>query len=443
MKVLNNYKHDKIQEALKLMNWGLLDHDCHDLEFYMFFLNHVSFYEAEMKTMPTMAAGMHRNRLAIFWTKGFVESLDIREVIAVLIHEAYHLLSNHNSRGIGRDPLVSNIAMDMIINHLLIKYHGKHVRLPILTQAHFDKEVAEAKEAGHEIDPKALAKMKERIGKTYCVELDPNYKGDLIYEPLYNWLMEEWSKENNGQSNELSEQTKEMMKNAEARRGMTLDYHGELSEIDEQLRRSLAGMAREKAKYDAKRTRTVLPGCYDEILDVLLKEPKKNNIKQLKRMISNLKGREKQRTYTRLNRRVEGVKGNRKQSLAINVILDTSGSMGNDFEIALTEIFVGGYHINLVQCDTQVTRVDKITDRKQLNKLKIAGLGGTVIQPAVDYVLDIKNKMSKFPTVILSDAATDILDFKGTMNQFLLLSTTNTHIPYVNGQNIKSLIIEH
>jgi predicted metal-dependent peptidase len=436
MKIIKNHLHPKISEAIMMFNADFIADGVSEFEFYMYFLNHVSFWEAELEMMPTMAATVYNNRLAILWTKEFVESLSQRELMAVLIHEAMHLLSNHIQRGKGYDQQVSNIAMDMIINHLLIKYHGQHVNLPLFTQEEYDKAVANG------LPPDKLAKLKERIGKPSCVELDPNYKGDLVYEPLYNWLIEEWQKEKNGQSNQLSQGTKDMMQSAENRRGMTLDFHGDISEVEDQIRKALANNASEKAKLDYKRSRGTLPGSISDILDLLLKTPKKNNLKQLKRMVSSLKGKEKQRTYSRLNRRVEGLKGNKKQSLAVNVILDTSGSMSGEFEIALTEIFHGGYFMNLIQCDTQVNRHDKITDRKQLNKLKISGLGGTLIQPAVEYVLDPKNKLNKLPTVILSDSYTDTLDFHGGMNQWLLLSTTGNQIPYTNGKNVRSLSIE-
>ena len=436
--------HPKITEAITMFNYQFLslEQSAASLEFYMFFLNHVSFWEAEIPEMPTMAATIYRNRLAVLWVDEFVESLTQKELMGVLIHEAMHLLSNHIQRGKGYDREVSNIAMDMIINELLIKYHGNYICLPILTQERLDQDLERYKSKGIEITSEDLTKMQKRVGKTYCIEMDQNYKGDKVYESLYNWLMTEYQKEKQGKPNELSEDTKQLMKNAEYRKGMTLDYHGELTEVEDQIRKSLADNAREKAKYDYERSRHKLPGDITDILDLLLKAPKNNNLKQLKRMISSLKGREKMKTYSRLNRRVEGVKGSKKQSLAVNAILDVSGSMGNDFEVALTELFHGGYTINLIQCDTQVNRVEVITNKNQLNRLKISGLGGTIIQPAVDYVMDPKNKMSKYPTVILSDAFTDTLDFKGAMNQWLLLSTTKTHIPYTNGRNVRSLIIE-
>lgn len=434
--------HPKISEAIVMMNFRLLDKECTDLEFYMFFLNHVTFWEVEMPEMPTMAATIYNNRLAILWVDEFVETLTQKELMAVLIHEAMHLMSNHIQRGKNYDRDISNIAMDMIINDLLVKYHGKHVNLPVLTEESLNRDIERAKAKGYEVSPEELTKMRSKIGKTYCVEMDPKYIGEKVYEPLYNWLITEHAKEKNGQPNELSQDTKDLLAQSELRKGMTLDFHGELTEVEDQIRKSLADHAREKSMLDIKKNRGVTPGGINEILDLLLKAPKRNNIKQLKRMLGSLKGREKTDTYSRLNRRVVGIKGSKKQSLAINAILDVSGSMGNEFEAALTELFVGGYTINLVQCDTKVNRVETITHRNQLNRLKISGLGGTVIQPAVEYVLDPKNKLSKYPTVILSDAYTDTLDFKGLMNQWLLISTTNNHIPHTNGKNVRSLTIQ-
>lgn len=440
VKIIENKAHPKIKEAIIMFNNDFIAEGVSEFEFYMYFLNHVSFFEAQMP-MGTMAATIYNNRLAILWDNEFVDSLSLSECQFVLIHEAMHLLSHHLERGKNYNREVSNIAMDMIINHLIIKYHGKYVQIPRVTQAHIDRIINQAKEKGVEIEPEKLAKLRKSVGETYCVEMDPNYKGDLVFEPLYNWLQEQWLKEKEGKPNELSEKTKEMMKQAEQMQGMTLDYHGELTDIEEEIKRALGREAMEKSKYEVKRSRGTVGGGIEEMLELLLKTPKRNNMKLIKQMISSMKGRAKQRTYRRLSKRVPGMKGNIKQALEVNVILDTSGSMSGEFEAALTQIYQGGYCINLVQADTQVNKVEKITDHKKFNKLKIAGLGGTIIQPAVEYVMDPKNKLSRYGTIILSDGYTDTLDFKGTMGSWLLI-TTQTPIPYVNGPNVRSISIE-
>jgi predicted metal-dependent peptidase len=43
--------------------------------------------------------------------------------------------------------------------------------------------------------------------------------------------------------------------------------------------------------------------------------------------------------------------------------------------------------------------------------MQISGLGGTEIQPAIDYIADPKNKLNTLNTIILTDGYTDSLNF--------------------------------
>ena len=62
--------------------------------------------------------------------------------------------------------------------------------------------------------------------------------------------------------------------------------------------------------------------------------------------------------------------------------------------------------------------------KKELQNIKITGLGGTTLQPAIDYINNSKNKLNIFNTVILTDGYTDHLNFKDSSKRFLILSTS-------------------
>ena len=116
----------------------------------------------------------------------------------------------------------------------------------------------------------------------------------------------------------------------------------------------------------------------------------------------------KQKTITRPNRRqIQGVKGNKKIKSCINVILDTSGSMGNTFERVLSYVYRGDVDVNMIQADTEVKWVEKYMDKKKIDRMKISGLGGTALMPAVKYV---EEHFNKYNTVILTDGYCDNLD---------------------------------
>ena len=168
-----------------------------------------------------------------------------------------------------------------------------------------------------------------------------------------------------------------------------------------------------------------------------LRKTKKDYLKEIKRTMSNhVFGSKKEKTIVRPNRRgITGLKGHKKYSNEINVLLDTSGSMGGEFEKVLSYIFQNDIKINLIQCDTKIQKVYKIKDKKELEKMKISGLGGTVLQPGIDYVSNKKNKIHMFNSVILTDGYTDSLNFKDIHTKTLILSTDNKcPITYDNGR---------
>ena len=97
--------------------------------------------------------------------------------------------------------------------------------------------------------------------------------------------------------------------------------------------------------------------------------------------------------------------------------------MGGSFEKVLSYIFQNDIQMNLIQCDAQIQRVLKIKDKRELEKMKISGLGGTVLQPGIDFIVDKKNKIYMYNLVILTDGYTDSLNFKDVRTKTLILST--------------------
>jgi predicted metal-dependent peptidase len=157
------------------------------------------------------------------------------------------------------------------------------------------------------------------------------------------------------------------------------------------------------------KNRGLLTGDIQATLDKITKS-KKDYIKDIKVGINELFGSYKNKSITKRNRRsIPGVKGKRKDSYALNVLLDVSGSMEGYFEKSLSYIFQNGIMINLIQCDTEVKDYMTIKDKTQFKKVKIKGLGGTVLQPGIDYIGKDKD-LSKLNTLILTDGYCDILN---------------------------------
>jgi len=198
----------------------------------------------------------------------------------------------------------------------------------------------------------------------------------------------------------------------------TLDAHLP-DDIPQELKREIVEGIMTKLK-----NRGLSSGEVESILNKLRKT-RRDYLKEIKRtMSSQIFGSKKAKTIVRPNRRgIDGLKGNKKYKNEINAILDTSGSMGGSFEKVLSYIFQNDIEMNLIQIDTEVKKVYKIKCKKDLEKMKIFGLGGTTLTPALKYIADKKNKISIFNTVILTDGCTDSLDFQGIKTKTLILST--------------------
>ena len=72
--------------------------------------------------------------------------------------------------------------------------------------------------------------------------------------------------------------------------------------------------------------------------------------------------------------------------------------------------------------------------------MKIHGLGGTVIQPSIDYVVEHYNE---FNTVVLSDGYTDTLDLSKLRGRVLMISVgVLMPIAKSNGK-LKQIVLEN
>jgi predicted metal-dependent peptidase len=71
--------------------------------------------------------------------------------------------------------------------------------------------------------------------------------------------------------------------------------------------------------------------------------------------------------------------------------------------------------------------------------MKILGLGGTVLQPAIDYVVE---NFNEFNTVVLTDGYCDSLDLSRVKGKVLMVSIgTKVPITRSNGK-VKQIMVE-
>jgi predicted metal-dependent peptidase len=235
--------------------------------------------------------------------------------------------------------------------------------------------------------------------------------------------MDTWSKE-------------QIFQDMENNNGEYMDKHIN-DEVPEDMREAMVRDVMEKLA-----ARGLSAGNIETTLNKLRKK-RKDYLKEIKRAVSNMIfGTTKQKTIVKPNRRqISGLKGNRKVKTKINVILDTSGSMGGQgtFERVLSYVYRNDIEINFIESDTEIKWVERIKTIKKLESLPIKGLGGTIMQTGIDYVVEHFNDCN---TVLLTDGYTDSLDL-GKLKGKLLIISVGTKVPIArtNGK-VKQIVLE-
>ncbi len=429
--------HEKLMESIQQM---LIDTRV-NLPYYGNFNLFVSFHER--KEIDTCAVNMTAKGMNFYYNSDFLNRLTQKEVNFITLHEDFHLLWNHPKRTItGQyNPKLANIAQDMIINHIIWEdIPEKYVEIP-----------------------------KDKDGKNMALFIPKEYTGKLIFEEVYEWLRDEKEKRDkqkeqnkcqscdgtgekqdsqdgsgdnkcddcdgsgqqggeqsgdkygpygknprNGQDTIDTWSLDDILDNLDKNNGEYMDHHlGD--EIPEEMRESVIKDAMERLQ-----ARGLQAGNIEQTLDKLRKR-RKDYLSHIKRSISTLIfGTKKTRTITKPNRRgIQGVKGNKKIKNKINCILDTSGSMGGTFERCLSYIYRNDIEVNLIEADTEVKWIENIKSKKKLETIKIAGLGGTMLMPAVKYVEDHFNQ---YNTLIITDGYCDSLDLSKLQGNVLMIT---------------------
>lgn len=482
--------HEKLLESIQTM---LIDTKV-NLPYYGNFNLFVSFIKS--KSVPTCGVNMTTKGMNFYWNPDFMDKMSQKEANFIVLHEDFHLLWNHPKRTItGQyEPRLSNIAQDMIINHIIWEdLPDTFVEIP-----------------------------KDENGKNMALFIPKEYTGKLIFEEVYEWLRDKRDEHNKKQSKndkcqtcqgtgQVPQQGKgqqpqqeqgddegqgqpqegqgqgqpqegqvqgdckcpdcqgtgnqggkdsqgnpsygpygknpksdgstidtwsldQIFDNMDSNDGQYLDHHmGD--EVPEEMRESMV-----KDAMDRLQARGLQAGNVEQTLNKLRKK-RKDYLKYIKRSVSNLIfGTKKIPTIVKPNRRqIAGLKGTRKIKTKINCILDTSGSMGGTFERVLAYIYRNDIEVNLIEADTQVKWVQNLKSRKQIASLPIRGLGGTALQPAVNYV---QEHFNQFNTLVLTDGYCDTLDLSKLKGNVLLISIgTRVPIARTNGK-VKQIQVE-
>jgi hypothetical protein len=268
-----------------------------------------------------------------------------------------------------------------------------------------------------------------------CPDCDGSGRGknDSTGKPSYGPYGKNPSKDGDSLDTWSKEQIFQDMENGT---GEYLDKHiGD--DVPEEMREAMVKDVMERLV-----ARGLSAGNIEQTLNKLRKK-RKDYLKEIKRAVSNMIfGTVKERTIVKPNRKqISGLKGNRKVKTKINVGLDTSGSMGGQgtFERVLSYVYRNDIEINFMESDTQVNWVQNIKSKRQLESIPIKGLGGTCLQPMIDYIVQHHNDCN---SVLLSDGHTDTLDFSKVKGKVLIISVgVKCPISRSNGK-VKQIVLE-
>lgn len=444
-------EHPKITELIVMMLSSNL------LPFYAEFSTCMNYFEAS--NVPSCGVNVGNSGMNFYWNRKFVDSLPNPELLFVVIHENFHLLFDHTKRSIFYNKELSNIAQDMIINTILnddlvnrLKKKNDDTSYISIPKHHdeFLKDV----DGNDKLDSDGNKIKNPYYNQNMGLFIDKEYTGEPIFENLYEWLKnkqdnykerkekQQGKGQGNGQQDGQGQGDKKLdsfgnpaygpygqggvecssldaiFDSIEKGEQLTLDTHFS-DDVSKEARKSIVGDFVQRMKM-----RGLITGDIEATLKKL-KQSKKNYLKEIKREVANnIIGSTKIKSIMKPNRRgIEGIKGKKKIKNAVNCVLDTSGSMSGDFDHVLSYLYQNDVEVNLIQIDTTVKAFEKIKSKKQLQKLTIKGLGGTTLQPALDYLAEPKNKLIRFNNLVLTDGATDTLNFSNVNGRTLILTT--------------------
>lgn len=387
--------------------------------------------------------------MRFYYNDEFVNGLDQEEMNFIMLHEIFHLLWDHQTRErrCGYDHDLSNMVQDMIINQV--------INTDIILR------MEESNKREHRNLSFAKIPVNKESNKIWVLTMPKEYKGKLIYEDMYEWIFEEKKKYDEWKNNCKCDKDKKCICNradgkesCECGNCPVSDY---LRKLFDQLELGIldfldshlpSDMPEDFRKSIIENIKNNLRNSGFETADILstigkLTKSKKDYIKSIKICINELFGIHKEKSITKKNRRsINGVKGKKKGAFALSVILDVSGSMESYFEKALSYIFQNDIIVQLLQIDTEVKSHTTVKNKREMQKIKICGLGGTTISPAIQYVVNNK-KLKKLNLLILTDGETDILDFRGFNNKCMILSThKKCETINISGCKIKQIVIK-
>ncbi len=155
--------------------------------------------------IPTAAVSFNSkgNYISFLFNEEFYNSLNEEELCAVIVHECLHVLLNHGIRGKGLHPELANIAMDAVINDMLINKYGFDPKLPLFEKLVFRHKLEE------QFGPLEVGREFEYYYQKLLSS--PNLKWEFGSMDSHDWLPTETMGDIERSINKLSDEEKERL----------------------------------------------------------------------------------------------------------------------------------------------------------------------------------------------------------------------------------------
>ena len=373
----------------------------------------------------TMGVNSKHGSINMFINEEFLNTLTDIELQGILVHEILHLVNLHITRLGDRHQKLFNIASDICVNEVVLNTDigGSKLELPKSNYCSkcdiYTKESTCPKCFSSKLTNKTCAFTKEFLDKH-------NYKGNLISEEIYSFLLETMKEKNEGGGNEGG--------GNEGGRKL-VDNHDVMKESDEMAKETIkqihkAGVCRGYGN---------ISGNITDHLKSLNKS-KVNWQKQLYNALKKISYEKTQfieQTWTRVNRRNNNFQGKKYLNRKVIIAIDTSGSTGGYLQQFFTEIesILGRMeNTTLIQCDCEIVDINKKYKKGDWKNIEIKGFGGTEVQPVFDYIHE--NKLKDHTIIYFTDGEFSFNFDKKGANVIWAVCNSYESIKVPGGNNI-------
>lgn len=312
-------------------------------------------------------------------------ALTENECVFVIAHELLHVGLRHDTRQQGRDHFLWNAACDYVINGWL--FEMQIGEMPAVGSLYDSKLKGESAESVYDIiatDLRRIRKLATYKGIGGCDMLDPQVSAQVS----------DWNAHKLG------------------------------TDLDSFYRRCLM----QGLEYHYEQGRGYLPAGLVEEVRALAHPPIPWDVALAQWFDGQFEPLEKIRSYARPSRRQSGSpdiprprymplpEARRQRTFA--VLLDTSGSMDRNLLAralgAITSFCLSRdvSRVRLVFCDAAIYDQGFIAPEELLERVKIKGRGGTVLQPGIDLLQKAQDFPKNGPILIITDGGCDILHIK-------------------------------